>query len=377
VVAVVIYTTYEWTHQKKNPQEAELFITQTLEICRKDPYIHRCLKKAAQEFVDTIGLSLTQKILKENEKLPDYFATCHQLSHFMGQYAFEKVKSIPKVYAQANGTCVGGVYHGAVEGYFMKKKIMFDGSQETTTKIAQEVKEVCGKKEDQPLVGDFVSCHHGLGHALMYLTDNELPQSLLLCDNIEAGLMYINHCYTGVLMQNYASLNDKDHPSKYVDLKDPLYPCYILEKKYQSTCYSYGVLTNFQSDSEESIRLCGRIPQEYSRECFKTYGRDRTMVTYSPSEIKKQCDLIKNFEYRADCITAAARALVARFGATSNLGVLLCGLQEIIHQPACYLHIIDGSRNYTSKKTELISFCKYIPNTLIQQKCITDTGKQK
>lgn len=344
---------------KSTPEHIEMYVTKTLEACTTHEYRNVCLKDAAKDFLYRFSLSELSPILKNNEKSPPYFMTCHTLSHYLGQYEYQRLKSVRKVYASTDELCSGGIYHGTIEGYFMEKGIFFDGTPEMDEIMRQEINKVCGHESEYSRTNEFGNCIHGLGHALMYVTNNDLVRALKLCDHVES-VGYREACYTGALMQNYNSANDKDHPSIYVKANDPMYPCYILEKRYQSSCYSYGVLTNFQFDAGKAIALCESVPLDYSRECFKTYGRDRVIITVDLSEIQNYCDLVKNPQYRSDCINEAASHLVSRFGIDSRLGHELCDMQGRDQQSSCYFMLVDTSKTLTKDKQRLKKFCEAI-----------------
>lgn len=373
-LGIIVLTASFYVYQKKSTiKDPEEYITAAVTVCKQNEYKNRCLKSVAQDLLSHFKLTTIIPILKKNEKTPAYFTICHQLAHYLGQTEYERVKSISKIYAEVNETCSGGMYHGAIEGYFMSKKIVFDGSPEMDITIANEVKTVCGKEVDHIKSNEYGNCVHGLGHALMYVTDNDLIRALRLCDNV-SETFYQGVCYTGALMQNYNSFGDVDHPSKYVKIEDPLYPCYILESRYQPRCYSYGVLTNFQNDPHKEVALCEKIPKEYARDCFKTYGIDRSIVGFSPSVIKDQCGYVKDLEYRADCITESAGHLVSRFGLESTLGAELCSLQDSAYKSNCYSLLIMTARTLTRDVKVISNFCKQIPDRTIEE-CLTTNSK--
>lgn len=373
-LSILFAATYLFLHEKPYGNDPEKYITESLERCINSEQRTVCLRSNARNFLQYFAIPDILAILKKNEQVPAYFSTCHELAHYMGQAAYTQYKSVPKVYSKINETCLGGMYHGTIEGYFMEKKLTLDGTPEMDTLIGKEVKIVCGKDEDYKLPFEFGTCIHGLGHALMYATDNDLVRALKLCDHLENRNLE-ERCYTGALMQNYTSIGDKDHPSKYAKADDPMYPCYILEKKYQLRCYTYGVLTNFQTSPQTAVALCNAMPEEYSLECFKTYGRDRTMVSDSPSEIKGQCDLAQAAESVAGCMQEAAGHLVLRFGVDSTLARDTCNLTAKVNQSECYLRIADISKTMTREKSKRIQFCQQIPNMPVQEICIRDADE--
>lgn len=371
-----IITLYIHQHTQHNPQKLEQFITSTLTACNNNPRTkEKCLAKAASDFLDKYSLQEILPILRKNEKESPYFSTCHSLTHHLGQEEFKRLRTIQKVYVQADDTCLGGVYHGAIEGYFIQKNLLLDGTEEMDQKIGEEVKTICGKPDDYPTPSQYSSCTHGLGHALMYATANDLVRALKLCDYQYANAD-IQNCYAGALMQNYISIGSEEHPTAYAKADDPLYPCYILEYKYQRMCYTYGIQTNFQFDPKKSIELCKSIPMEFQDQCFKNYGNYRTMTTYSPATIKAECDLIGNKDYIATCITGAAEAIVFRWGLHSTYGNELCELQSPSQQSSCYERVITMAASLTRKKEALQEYCNTILNAQAKTYCLVISNKK-
>lgn len=358
---IIPFAHFNLLKSKASAEEIENYMSPALEACKKEEYSSRCLKKLSKDFLNEFALTDILPVIKKHEKEEPYFSTCHSLAHYLGQEEFKRVRSVKKIYAQIDDTCLGGVYHGTIEGYFMAKDIGFDDTPENNTLVGNEVQIVCGKQEDYKGTNEYGNCVHGLGHALMYITYNDLPRALMLCDRVSTK-DYQEICYTGALMQNFASLNDPDHPTLYAKKEDPLYPCNILEEKYQAQCYSYGALINFQNDPEKAIAICESIPPTYRKGCFKTYGMDRTMTNHSPEKILAECNLIKDDENSSICISEAARNLQVRFGLESTLAQTLCELGKPSYRNDCFVSVTEGAMTLTYDREKLRQFCNQLPS---------------
>jgi hypothetical protein len=315
-----------------------------------------CLKNVASDLLDRYALSDILRVFDENETQPEFFDRCHETAHYLGQEAFRRIGSIPEVYAQASRACLGGTYHGAVEGYLMEKRIKADDYDA----VHEEIPKICGTPADYRVHQEFTECAHGLGHATMYFTENDLPLALALCDagkNMEEREI----CYTGAFMANWDSLGSEDHPTKYAKLDDPLFPCPILEERYQRQCYTYGILTTSQGSVERSAELCRMIPERYRTECFATIGRDRTMTTADPAELRQQCGIIAEERYRLVCLNDAAYNLVVRFGPASDIPFAFCDTAPADEKTACYDRISSAVPNLVSDADERRAFCARMP----------------
>ena len=185
---------------------------------------------------------------------------CHTLTHWIGQVLYRRTGDAPRAFQECTGTCFGGCYHGVVEGYLKNQ------SGPDPAGLAG----VCDEISDHGS-GLFQDCLHGLGHGMMALTGDELPQSLAICDQFTKP----DDCYLGVFMENSTSPTNPDHPSKFLNPKDPLYPCNDLPEKYLKTCYTaqsnyFYVLS--RGDWSKTIDLCLSVPTAYQEGCVSYIG---------------------------------------------------------------------------------------------------------
>lgn len=320
--------------------EAEEYIKATMERCAAEDYGSNCLKNAARDFYGKFPLENILSIFDKHEKDSAFFENCHETAHYLGREAYKRVKDIPQIYAEATRTCLGGVLHGAVEGYLIEKKIKLNDFKA----IAEELPVICGQPDQYKVKQKYTECHHGLGHAVMFFTDNDLINGLSLCDELEKDSQR-ELCYTGALMANFDSIGSKDHPSKYYDENNPMYPCNILDERYSRQCYTYGVLVLHQYEVENAISICDRVPEKHRLGCFATFGRDRIMITSDPAVIKDQCSKIKSREMQKECFKGAAHNLVIRFGSKSSLAPQLCSLLEGDIREACFSKVRSALEN--------------------------------
>jgi len=263
----------------------------------------------------------------------------------LGQEAYRRTKNVREVFKESSYACLAGVFHGAVEGYFMEKGLL--GANDAD--YAKEVPNVCGKQEEYQIPQQFVECNHGMGHAVMFLTENDLIRALALCDAL-ITLSEQELCYTGAFMANTRGTADTDHPSKYLPKpEDPLYPCPLLDHRYQGQCYSYGILESFQGSTERSTEACKLIPREYQEACFRTLGRNKTMYSADPLVLKEHCEQIPETNFQYECIKGVAYNLVIRFGPLSPLPDQFCTSVNMEAQQGCLLEI-QSARKIRSQR---------------------------
>lgn len=341
------------------------YLEETMKSCNKELGRNDCLKNAAQSLLAHYSLSEILSIFEANEKKPEFFTNCHTIAHYLGQLEYKRLKSVKAVFLESGHTCLGGAYHGTIEGYFMEKGIINAPNGEIKSEVAQ----ICGKPDDYERRQEFTECNHGLGHAVMYIADYDLPNALDLCDALRSQNER-ELCYSGALMANGDAFGSGEHPTKYIKADDPLYPCPILKKQQQRQCYTYGVLTRFQTDLDKSIDICLKIPKEFQEDCFETVGRDRTMISADPAELISQCSRITLLAFRNNCMHGSAYNLVVRFGLASTLAAEYCGLAEPSAKTDCYRNILSAAKELTSGASALKTFCETIKEQEYENQCI-------
>lgn len=179
-------------------------------------------------------------------------ANCHQSMHAIGRNAFQEYGSIAQAYVHADYSCWGGYMHGVVEASMSRKK-MSDFSAEDLRTMCDEVK---GSIETS---FSHFSCIHGIGHALMYISHNDLPNALVRCEDLVDG-WEIRQCVNGSFMEN--TLADEDHPSKFSPKNDPHFPCSAVPEKYADVCYQVQskYILDYLGNFKEAFEFCKNLP---------------------------------------------------------------------------------------------------------------------
>ncbi len=333
----------------------------------KKPDRKKCYESVATNLLARYSLPEILKVFDSNENKIEFFKNCHEVAHYLGQQEYKRLKNVRDVLLESSRACLGGTYHGAVEGYFMESNI--STTPENELKIREKVRVICGKTEDYIRPQDFIECNHGLGHATIYIADYDLPRALDYCDALRSKNER-ELCYSGALMANSDSFGDKEHPTKYIKDDDLLYPCNILKEHQQKQCYTYGVLARFQYDLPKSIALCKAVPTSFQTECFKTLGRDRTMISADPEELKSQCSQIKEKNFKKDCISGTSYNLVIRFGIDSDIPIDYCKITDPEFKDICYPEIWRALKKITTDVKVRENFCRKISESDYKNKCL-------
>lgn len=181
----------------------------------------KSLKLSTDEY-GTVRDELFQKLKKENPRAaiellkkkmadnPAVLQSCHELLHEVGRESYRKYKDFGMAAQYQDEVCVSGYIHGIIEEYFQQAE-----------DVDVAMLSVCEKYPK----GKYITweCYHGIGHGLMYFSDNDLPLSVQKCGLFKDTFAQ-SACANGAYMENF-NADEVVHPSRYLDPKDPFSPC--------------------------------------------------------------------------------------------------------------------------------------------------------
>lgn len=252
---------------------------------------------------------------------------CHPITHVIGRATAELETDVGAAFSKGDSYCWSGYYHGVMEGVIGKIDII---------DLASSMDGICTTipgKTDYSF--EYYNCVHGLGHGVMSITQNELFDSLKLCDNL-TGVWEQSSCHSGAFMENVI-VDNKNHFTKYLDPKRPLYPCSDADDKYKNTCYlmqtSY-MLKVLDGDFNKVFELCSQVGI-YSATCYQSLGRDASGRTISDAEsVKKLCGLGKNYDQKSNCVIGAVKDFIS-YHHSDQQAKQLCAILEENLRPVC------------------------------------------
>lgn len=347
----------------RNISDPTNYILSKMSYCYKQKGIGSCYKNITHDFLAHIPLATIFKVFQENETREEIFASCHEVMHYVGRHVYEQEGKVGTALSKCSSVCFEGCLHGVVEGYVLKKNISLDA-------IANEIPNMCGKISDYDKPELFNQCIHGIGHAVMLLTQNEVPDSLKLCDVLKTR-EESELCYSGVFMENSNSSTNKDHPSKYVKKDDPFYPCAILDKKYKKMCYELQSFKAFEFENKDWMKtfaLCNSIPSEYQSGCYKSLGSSQVGFTQDVMQMKQNCDMAPA-QYRNICDLAIVSTLSTRYSGDSSKMIAFCLIVDLQSKKNCYSQMGASIRGWNTSQNKLRAICSKIPETLYRKWC--------
>ncbi len=263
---------------------------------------------------------------------------CHTFAHAIGRSAARKLGSVADAFAEGNSFCWAGYYHGVME--YLVAKV---GKQN----IVAQIKEICAPlAETRAYTMDHYNCVHGLGHGLMGIMYNDVPESLKGCDALgDSQENFVRtSCWTGVFMQNIISDQQGDS-TPYLRRGDYYYPCNSIEEKYRTICYAIQtsyMLKVAKQDVAKVFEACGKLELSYRDVCYQGIGRDISGDTISDiKQTQKLCSLGENSDEQGNCFYGAARDFLAYYRDASK-AESLCKSLPLDVQGKCF----EGIRAY-------------------------------
>ena len=334
-------------------------------ICLKDLGDYAGKNSTAAE-IDAAIASLAQ-----SEEL----SWCHEFLHYVGWGLYKKTKNISDAFVQANSRCDSGMFHGVVEEYISEAS---EGKnpEEFVTSVAPTACEGDVAKNNL-LPGVKAICYHGLGHAFMFITGNNLPQSLHYCDALSPA--HAGECYTGAFMENLQSKQVGrlgTHPSAYMPKAgDPDYPCNLLDEQHKDFCYRYAgiaVVVQTKGDFKKAFEYCLNVAPAYQDTCFWGVGSDIPAPQWSSREAGEKCGLALEVSARAyeQCIMGGMAFLVQLNLGNPQAVNEFCGAIKPDYRDICFQAAGANLRSWTSFEQEFIQKCNRLSSVEARRACL-------
>lgn len=222
----------------------------------------------------TASLSALQILM---DKYPSVSRSCHGLVHEIGHETYAEHNDFAAAMAYRDDICGSGFLHGVIESHFAKVDNVF-----------QEMDTIC---HVYTTLNEKAKCYHGVGHGIMFYTENDLPGSVIYCDRYSEKEARVR-CAEGVFMENF-NTEQKDHVSQYLDEQNPASICETQPSLYKGTCYYYAPLHYLSLHIDgytEALTWCATLEKEYQAICASGVGsRAIKQHITNPRFVEKVC----------------------------------------------------------------------------------------
>ncbi len=314
-----------------------------LEDCREKipPDKIPCYQKRLEGILKTRG---TEQALKSVEQLakqdPDVLRESHPYTHHLGRISFSHYKDAAVAFSHCGDMFASGCYHGVLEGYLSSLRAI----------APKDIVTLCNKSIDTHRSrSQKFQCLHGLGHGLTMYFRYDILKTLPFCDTLPTDWER-QSCYGGVFMENIVAYQNALHGHQtghkghhtghksFLDPKDPLHPCNVVEKRYQRACYwmQASVILTFNGfNLAEAFRECDKAPARFIPTCYESMGREISGFTLSDSG--KSIGLCKmgSSKYVHHCFVGAVKDFI-NTRVDPERGLAFCRGLDLEYKKDCY-----------------------------------------
>lgn len=299
---------------------------------------------------------------------------CHEFLHYVGWQAYDQSGSLFEAFNKSLEICDSGMYHGIAEQYIYKESQKYSPEDF----IANVVPQACEEENSQLHLTQGMQghCYHGLGHAFMILTSNNLKESLTFCDSVTRG--FEESCYTGALMENIqtkqVTLNAQKGNQFAYDVNNPNYPCNTLEEKHKSYCYRYKGVYNLvltQLDVPSAIAECHKIDPKYQSVCFWGIGTNIPGPHMPTAKAAQKCNdalPISKIAFE-QCIRGALGFLVQLHLGKPEAPIEFCSVIDKNYQNYCYKESGIQLSGWLAEGETLTDKCSIFPTIEARNLC--------
>ncbi len=253
------------------------------------------------------------------------FQNCHIMAHSIGRAAYKRYQDFDTALKYQDTTCSDGYLHGVIEAKF--------NSIKDTQGATDELKTICSKYKYPD------RCWHGIGHGLMFFTQNDLPTALSICNTYSLARAS-SRCYEGVFMENF--LSDPDaHPTIYVDAKAPFKPCLNQEARYKGACYFYVPiywLGLHNNDYGTAVQWCEGAENGYADECVRGVGSLAMKYNIDKPKYVESLCMKANPDDVSSCISGMASYYLTFTGLFSKANSM-CAQLEPLNLKTCQAEV--------------------------------------
>ncbi len=290
-------------------EEYDIIETELLEIAAsKDP-------RAAME-----------ELRKRSEKSSAVESSCHSFGHAIGHAAYDKYASFGEALMYQSEFCNSAYIHGVIEEHFAK-----------SSDVVSEMAVICSQYPEAKFQS--AQCYHGVGHGVMFYTNNDLPKALGFCANYTNTFARYN-CLMGVFMENFSS--DRDlHNSLYVNESNPFYPCQEQTAENKQVCYLWApsyYLGLHKKNYSGALAWCKTAEPPYQSICALGVGGQAMRENIgNPKMVESVCTGAKSFA-ASNCIAGMTHIYISHYGSPEPARKL-CEQMTEVNRKTCYATI--------------------------------------
>lgn len=312
------------------------------------------LRDLYEKWIDVIGAN---GIIHEVQGM---YPTCHDRGHDLGKVVYAKIGNIGEALRTCENACYSGCMHGvmmeafSVEGTAVPgvdMGVWESGAHAEIEDVKGKMREMCEdalfEEGSEYSPGD---CAHGVGHALMFISDYEIDSAMEMCSYFDSEIMDY-YCATGAYMeyvtQNPDILDDPNNPLDFSPCDTASYPAACFRYKLtRSAYYHYVAGGTFQ----DFYAACQEFEGNVRLGCMHGFGNAHAQFLVRGEISLQQVCLHGPDEEQYVCIEGAMER-IGRYH--SDVAPGLCGALPNSWQKDLCFHAIENQLYSMDKPFEL------------------------
>ena len=377
VLGVLIIGTFLFNN--KDNKSLASYAKEVVSICSVASYKPTCYENEVSNLMSDISMKGAFEVTRFVQREDPSYAYCHVLGHKLSEIETAKDPSRWKdVITQCpSGLCSNGCIHGAFQERFREETL----SNEQIEKIKPELQGVCEPREGWDPTGlEQGTCYHALGHLLMYITQADIKESVVLCR--ELGKKEKNDwsqlCFDGAFMQIFQPLEEEDFvlvEGKQPKKEELILFCSGFNGVERGSCWneSWPLSRGQILTSDGLYKYCSNsiLDENNQNRCFTAmFYVARAQLQFDLVKVKNLCrDLPGKRSYQCFA-NAASRLIETDYGNISSAVKLCSEANNSSDQDQCFSELTRFSRyNFHEGSEDVIQLCNKLPSKW-KQECL-------
>ena len=247
------------------------------------------LRPLYDEYINLIGINGIFEVIESQ--------ACHAEGHELGKVVYSRLNDFSASIHACQNNCTSGCFHGVLMELFTS-----GNDHPGLDEVSTSMNSLCSNDEIEQYF-NIGTCYHGMGHAMMFLSDYSIDETLELC--ALAPTETLNYfCVTGGFMEYELLYGQSDMQTSIH------YPCDSMEK-YSAACYRYKmnhIIVAAASEGKSTfdvINECLALPKRQRLGCFHGLGTAFINATMIETDLLSKLCVIGNDDDRQMCIEGA------------------------------------------------------------------------
>jgi len=336
--------------------------------CKQLQNREQCYAKAFENLTKSTDRNYAFKILRELQKVDPEARGCHFIAHAISTAETQKDPSKWKELMNSSPPdCSYGAAHGALEVYastFPEGKLP-----------KEEIPNLCNNPDTN-------NCTHILGHLLLVLNENDIPESLKSCQSLPHDSLGKFECMTGVFMERITALNLEVHGLATKEALNWAERVPELETLCRAqtgipsvACWKeivHAALIKFKNDPQQIVDFCEQAPgEEETRQCIDhSLGIMAAGYNFQLDKMDPICGVrVKNTDFPNRCYANLVAATLSTLPQEIPSAVKFCAKINPKYQESCFAMIGNSLRRASPEhKTTLAQECLHAPESF-RERC--------